>query len=242
MVEPGMVEPGGETAADGVPLERRTLVDDVTDYIRKQVVTCAISPGRRIGMQEVSRRLGVSHIPVREALRRLEVEGLVRSTPQRGAVATELSLVELNDVSDMRWLMELHAAHRAFARLDDERMARVGEALEGTRVARRAGDLSAYLEANQRFHWLILEPGATPILKRMLSQLWHLSDRYVNAAMMVEDIARETERQHEAIYEACLRRDFSEYERQAREHLHATRVGVDEWLHRHAPANTSAAG
>jgi DNA-binding GntR family transcriptional regulator len=213
---------------------RRTMVDEVADYVRSQLVTCAIGPGERIGMQEISRQLGVSHIPTREALRRLEAEGLVHSTPQRGVVAADLSLAELNDVSDLRWVLELHAAHRAFARLDEARLAEIGQALEATRTASRTGDLNAYTEANHRFHWLILEPGSTPLLERMLIQLWRLSDRYVNAAMRVADIARQTERQHQAIFDACVQRDFAAYERESFEHLQSTRVGVEEWLRRRA--------
>ena len=98
----------------------RSLVDEAAVALRASILSGEIRAGARIRIQDLEDRLGISRIPIREALRQLESEGLVKTTPHRATVATPLSLTELWDVYDVREALEIRVAKRSVARLRPE--------------------------------------------------------------------------------------------------------------------------
>lgn len=148
------------------------------------IVTGEIEPGQRILAKDVASRFGVSHIPVREAMRRLEGEGLLRYHSQRGAVATDISLAELAEIYDLRRFLECRAAAAAVSSFDDEYVGRVRDALaelERTRAEDPHGE--AFFDAHHSFHWLLIAPGCSALVERMLRHLWSAADRYVHLGL-----------------------------------------------------------
>src|SRR5579859_5475066 len=104
------------TPSPGEEIKRQTLAGEVADRLRIDILHGTIRPGERIVVADVERRFGVSHIPIREALRRLEAEGLVELSPNRATIATGLALEDLADLYDLRRLLEGQVAFRAVAR------------------------------------------------------------------------------------------------------------------------------
>src|ERR671936_2131729 len=110
-------------------IQRVSLVDNVTDRLRAALLSGEIQPGERIRVTALEKRFGVSHIPIREAIRRLETEGLVVTLPQRAAVAAGVALDDLTGIYDLRRIIEGHVARRAVEQMSDEDVERIEAAL-----------------------------------------------------------------------------------------------------------------
>src|SRR5919202_230298 len=106
-------------------IQRVSLVDGVTARLRSALLTGDIRPGERIRVTALEKRFGVSHIPIREALRRLETEGLVVTLPQRTAVAAGVDLDDLDGLYDLRRMIEGEVAERAVERMTPEALAKL---------------------------------------------------------------------------------------------------------------------
>ena len=100
-------------------LQPRTLAGIVVDRLREQILSNAYPAGTQLRQDALAASFSVSRIPVREALIQLEAEGLVRMIPHKGAVVTELSREEVNDVFDLRVLLETRLFRDSIGRLDD---------------------------------------------------------------------------------------------------------------------------
>jgi DNA-binding GntR family transcriptional regulator len=164
-------------------LKRSTLGDDVYETLRAAVLEHTLAPGERVNIDALARELEVSPTPVREALARLESEGLVRKRPLVGyTVSPLLSQVEFHDMFDMRLLLECAAARWAAERATDEqRAAIVAEAAQT--VAEDDGHQwhAAFTALDARLHDLIAQASASPLLRDGIVRLHahlHLHRRY----------------------------------------------------------------
>ena len=186
---------------------RGTLVDEVAERLRVLLSTGEIKPGDRIRIRELQERFGVSHIPIREALRTLESEGLVASQPQKGAVATPLSLALLDEIYDARRLLEPTILERAVTKFEADDLTELEQAMERMERAEKRG-FSEFFEAHRNFHWALLRPGTPPILERMLRQLWAASERFIRISKVAypTDVAV-ARRQHRQLRTLVSRRD-----------------------------------
>jgi len=186
---------------------RSTLVDEVVGRLRELISSGQIAPGERLRMRDLQDRFGVSHIPIREALRTLEGERLVENLPQRGAVASPVSLELLDEVYDARRLLEPAVAVRGMSRMTDDDLAELAAAFAALEVAEILGDDDFY-RAHRRFHWLSLRAGATPTLERLITQLWGISDRFVKLSKSAYPAdVRVASAQHTEIFRMCAARD-----------------------------------
>lgn len=194
----------------------------VADELRSEILAGTIAPGERINVRELGRRLEVSHIPIREAVRLLEAEGFIETRPNVGAVAAGVSLAELEDVYELRRLIEPAVVRRAVEAMDAQQVERVRDALAELEAhERKAGRIdSDLILAHRLFHWELLAPGASPLIERTLMGLWRISERYVRrtrgAAMPV------AEAQHVRMVELCEKGDGDALADLLNEHLHLT--------------------
>ncbi len=209
----------------------RSLVDEAAAALRASILSGEIRAGARIRIQDLEDHLGISRIPIREALRRLEAEGLVKTTPHRATVATPLSLTELWDVYDVREALEIHAAKRSVARLSSDQLEAANRARIEAAAAIHEGDRPRFFEANHRFHRLLREPGSNPTMEHIIQQLLQTADRYTNLALDVAEVAEIAAIQHQRIYEAYVARDWRAIKKETMTHLHITRNTVLEALH-----------
>lgn len=149
-------------------------VDKAYEAVRGGIIAGRFAPASRITEQEVAAAAGVSRTPAREALRRLHSEGLVNFTPNQGAVVTVWSTGDLDEIFDLRALLESHGVARAAARATDVELAALkalaAEQLEEARD-RRDGYLDRIAELNSRFHRRLQEAAGSPRLMRALAAL-----------------------------------------------------------------------
>jgi DNA-binding GntR family transcriptional regulator len=155
-----------------------TTQQHAVDWLRRAIVSGELKPGERIGQEDVAERIGVSLIPVREALRELEGEGQVTYRPRRGYAVTELNPDDLAEIYELRRVLEAQAVRRALADLDDAALARMTAAARECAEAAAAGDISRELEANRRFHFALFEHPGQPHTLRLIRLLWDSTEAY----------------------------------------------------------------
>ena len=156
----------------------RTTPQHALDALRRAIVAGELRPGERVLQEDVAERLGVSIAPVREALRVLEQEGQVTYLPRRGYFVTELRFEDLQEIYDLRRVLESRAARRALPGLDDHARQRILLAAKDCFNAAEAGDVAGELEANRRFHFAILESPEQPHTMRVIRLLWDSTEAY----------------------------------------------------------------
>jgi DNA-binding GntR family transcriptional regulator len=155
-----------------------TAQEAVLAEVRRLLVTGELAPGTPVRQEALAERLGVSRVPLREALKVLEGEGHVVYLPRRGYVVAELSVDDLVEVYRMRELLEAEAIRTAVPRLGAQDLAALEAAAREVDEAGRAGDLAEVTAGNRRFHFLLFDAAGMPRLSRTLRQLWDATDVY----------------------------------------------------------------
>ena len=186
------------------PLVDRTVADRVAERIRDAIHDGSYAPGTRLVERSVARELGVSHIPVREALARLADEGLVDRLPRRGARVAELTRQELDEISSLRIVLEQFVARRVQAVWTPtiERQLRT-VAREMVTAADR-GDAQRVIELDQRFHERLWELADHELLNELAAQVRGRIVAFLRAAAssLPPEGLREHARTHTALVAA----------------------------------------
>lgn len=191
---------------------------ELVGLIRSLVLTGVIAPGEKILPKELQARFGVSHIPVREALRALEAEGLVVTIPRRGTTAAQVSLGELRDVYAMRRLLEPPLMAEA-ARLRNPGTVPAAEAARSHLAAESAADVESFLTRHREFHWLLIQPAVQPVGRRLLEQLWLVSERYVRMSVAAFGTDELAGHDHDTLLDAFAAGDADLAARETVHHL-----------------------
>jgi DNA-binding GntR family transcriptional regulator len=165
-------------------LRRSTLGDDVYETLKAQVLEHTVAPGERVNIDALARELEVSPTPVREALARLEADGLLRKRPLVGyTVSPLLTRAEFTDMFDMRLLLECAAARWAAQRATEEQRAEL--CVEAARTVSRKEDdrewHAAFTALDARVHALVAAASGNPLLNDSIARLrahLHLHRRY----------------------------------------------------------------
>jgi DNA-binding GntR family transcriptional regulator len=212
-------------------ISRKTMSDAVAERLRAEILCGDIQPGERIVVARLERRFGVSHIPIREALRRLEVEGLVEISPQRSTIATGVALHDLTDLYALRRLVEGELAALATEGRSEEQLEELRSAHRAMEAVETSADPDAggFWDLHHRFHWAILTPASNPWVRRIVEQLWQSAERYVRLHLSAQFApVEESVRQHRGLLEACERRDPLEVKALLCEHLTTTEKDIRE--------------
>lgn len=175
-----------------------TLAVRISKILAERIIAGAIAPGVRLGQDHIAEEFGASHVPVREAFRRLEAQGLVVSEPRRGVRVAGFTVEEVREVAEMRAALEVLALRQAAPHLTK---ALLDQAEEATRAGDKATDVQAWELANRHFHRLILTPCAMPRLLKAIDDLHTASARFLFSGWRAEWEAP-TDRDHRAILTA----------------------------------------
>lgn len=155
----------------------------VTDELRARILTGALSQGSRLEQQALADEIGVSVIPVREALRRLEADGLVQIYPRRGAFVTQLSLPDLMEINSIREPLEELAIRLAAPNLTEARLQELSELNERMKQLAANARPALWGQLNRDWHFTLYGFGNSRLLLELLGLLWDRSRLYrqVNA-------------------------------------------------------------
>jgi DNA-binding GntR family transcriptional regulator len=159
------------------PIESRSVADQVMTELRRSILSGALAPGREFSLRELAEMLQVSIIPVREALRSLESQGLVRMRPGRSAIVAPLDLEELQSIYRLRRRLEPEIAQRSCRLLSDAELDLLEE--QAVRFGDEKLTMNEIYDSHHEFHLALLAPAATNWDLRILSTLWRASERYI---------------------------------------------------------------
>lgn len=159
-----------------VPPSREPMTQKVARRLRDDILAGLLEPGSRVRQEAVAEEFGVSRIPVREALRQLESEGLVVIRPHSGARVSVLDFEEYTEIYKIRERLEPLAFSESVEHLTDDQRADILHLLEVLEAA--TGDPNAYLEGDRRFHLACYLGVRTPRLLRMIVEFWNTTQRY----------------------------------------------------------------
>ncbi|UWQ83599.1 GntR family transcriptional regulator [Leisingera caerulea] len=180
-----------------------TIADTIYQALSERIITGSLPAGEKLRQDHIAREFEASHVPVREALLRLEAHGLAKSEPRRGTRVSELDPSEIREVIEMRVALEVLALTHAFARLTPGDI----EAAEAARLACDAAeDMASWERLNRAFHRVILAPCAMPRLLASIDDLHIAAARHLFANWQ-HQWTRRVDADHAAIVQAMTRRD-----------------------------------
>jgi DNA-binding GntR family transcriptional regulator len=203
----------------GGPAYAQTLSATVGERLRNLILGGQLVPGTTLRLSPLAASLGVSVMPVREALRRLEAEGLVVLTPRRGATVAELSVEDAEEIYALRVALESLCAGRAAERLTDADLAELERLFERMEVAERAADLAAFIEADHAFHSYLYAVSGRIRLTHMISALQDRSQRYLPSLYEAWQMVEDPLDAHRPLLAAIQARDSARVEALTREHM-----------------------
>ncbi len=156
----------------------RPLREIVYEDLKLRILTGNIEPGTRMMEVELAEDMGVSRTPIREAIRKLEKEGLVTIEPRRGAYASQISTDDMVEILEVRQTMEGFAAQVAAEKIDAERLKEIQETEAAYREAVESGNTQGMIFYDSKFHRLIVEASRNKTLMQMTETLQELSLRF----------------------------------------------------------------
>lgn len=217
------------------------LPDIVHDYLRQRIVASMVAAGSPLRQETIASELGISRVPVREALKRLEAEGLVKFRPRRGYLVSELEPEEITEIFEIRGLLEKQGAGLAACQRTEDDIAEV-EALvlamdEALDQASDSIDLFARL--NRDFHARLIACSHRPRLCHLLENLRDQVEGYVRIDAMTLGRLAEAQAEHHEIFEAFRAGDARQTARLCAVHSNHTSQNVLSSLARRASASAS---
>ena len=168
-------------------IERRTVAAEAAELLRHRILAGELRAGQPIRQEQIAQELGVSRIPLREALKQLEAEGLVTIAPHKGAVVASLSREEAEELFALRLQLETWLLREAIPRMREADFAHLDAIIDESRAPDVAdpGKLTHWGELNWRFHEALYRPAGRPLSLKLLRRVHDNLDRYLRLQMAV---------------------------------------------------------
>lgn len=195
----------------------------IADGIRSAIITGSYPPGMRIRQEDVAAEFGASRVPVREAIRQLEYEGLVTVVPNAGAWVSRLTLAECVEVYQMRERLEPLLLRYSAPRLDEGDLAELAELAQ--RISDAGDDTEAFLALDRQFHLASYAAAQTAQLDDLILKLWNTTAPYRRAYVSTwsADARRIAHEEHHLMVAALRDGDVEDAERVLASHIRRTR-------------------
>ena len=221
-------------------IKHRTLDSFVVDEVRERIISGTLPGGTKIDQQALAEELGVSRMPVREALRRLSAEGFIELISHRGALVAELSSDEIIEIYEMRGVLQGLAARLALPHYTDEYVEEVKHILAKLDTAK---DLTEWMALNRTFHDHIESPSGAKHMLALIERLTQQCAPYLLISVQFLHAEESAVELHHAILDACVQRDAEALEAAVRAHLTSWGRDVARYVeeHRVSPRSAEAA-
>ena len=204
------------------------LRDVVFNTLRQAILKGELKPGERLMEIALAQRLGVSRTPIREAMRKLELEGLVVMIPRRGAQVANITEKDLNDVLEVRIALENMAIEKACTRMTEEEMGRLWLAAKEFERTISDGNLVRLAEADVAFHEIIYKASDNKRLNQVLNNLREQIYRYRVEYLKEEETRNLLVKEHEELTRAIRARDVAKAQEISFQHLENQRKAIIE--------------
>ena len=212
------------------PRKRRSLGQEAFTSLRRAILRGELEPGARLIEEKTADRFHTSRTPIREAFLRLEQEGLIVRRPRGGFVVGRVSLEDIDEVMDMRAVLEGHAAARAAKRASPELVAGLEGRLAEYEAALKNGQVERLAAANTAFHDHLYAASGSARLVRIIEDLRDYFIGLRPPLLGMEGMARQSQTDHRRILKAIAGGDGVEAERLTREHINRARLAILEQL------------
>lgn len=218
--------------AGRVVLERRTVAEAVAEELRSRILSGALQGGGQLRQEVLAAELGVSRIPLREAFRLLEGEGLVTIVPHRGAVVSVLSPEEIGEFFDLRALIEPDLIRRAVPNMTEEDLRSAEETLAGYKSAFERRDVESWGSLNTRFHVALYRPARRPRSLALAQSLLDQTDRYTRMQLLLTSGESRAQREHQDLLDACRTGDAEHAGSLMERHVRNAGATLVEFMHK----------
>ena len=206
------------------------LRDVVFRKLRRAILLEEIKAGERLPEIRLADKLGVSRTPIREAIRKLELEGLVIMTPRRGAIVAQINEKNLKDVLEVRRVLDMLSAELACVRIDEEGKDALKRACAEFEEAIKSGNLREIAQKDVALHNIIIEATGNVTLQQMLENLAEQMYRYRVKYLKDDSQYGMLAKEHQGIYESIVRGDKETAARLAGEHIDHQEKAIIRWL------------
>jgi DNA-binding GntR family transcriptional regulator len=204
--------------------ELPTLAEVAYRQVRDAILSGELAAGQQLGQVELANQIGTSRVPLREALQRLEAEGLVVLRPRRGYIVTSLDREEITDIFDIRMILEERAGYLATLHATPDDVAAVEElllAMDGTSVT-NADEATRFAQHNRAFHDRLYAASGRNQLCHVMSVLRTNVERYIRIGALIAGDMRRVRDEHWRIFDAFRRGDAQTVGHLCREHCQQT--------------------
>jgi DNA-binding GntR family transcriptional regulator len=204
---------------DDVETQSGSLRSKVFNQLQNDILNGLYQPGESLIETKLSEEMGVSRTPIREAIRQLELEGLVQSIPNKGAIVKGISPQDIEDIYTIRMLIEGLAARWATEKITDMELGELKEAIELEEFYTLKNDLGHLLQFDSRFHDIIFKACKSKPLMHTLSTFHHYVQKARDISLSSPGRARLVLEEHKAIFQAITEHDAEKAERLTTEHV-----------------------
>jgi DNA-binding GntR family transcriptional regulator len=219
----------------GGMLKRQTVTEAVAEALRERILAGTYAEGENLRQDALATELGVSRIPIREAFRQLEAEGLVTLHAHRGAVVSSLSLDEIAELFDLRALLEPDLLARAIPLMTEEDLAAAGAILETYDHSLNDADVHAWGEINSEFHLALYRPSGRTRSLGLVQSLLGNTDRYTRLQLVLTSGVERARAEHAQLLKLCRDRNAQEAGDLLRRHVQSAGEDLLAFLRQHRP-------
>lgn len=207
--------------------QRKTTPTIVADILRTAILKGELKGGQQLIQADIAEQFGMSRIPVREALKQLEAEGLVKQYPNKGAVISELSANEVQEIYEIRSFLETGAIELSIMNLSEADLNRAEEILI---EIDNAPDVNKWLELNWQFHSCLYSPANRPRLLSIINNLHINVARYIRIYLELMNFEERSQEEHYKILNACKEKNVQEAISLIQKHLENASVTLVSYL------------
>src|ERR1700729_3406319 len=208
-----------ETASDSA-IPRQSLTSAVADKLRDQIIRGEIPEGAQLRQDAIAAQYHVSRIPVREALRQLDAEGLIAIVPNRGAVVPALSPADIEELFSIRALLEPEVLKLSIPHLTEEDFSEAGAVLHKyVKELRRDDHVSAWGRLNWQFHSILYFLANQPRFLAIIRNVNNSGERYTRLQLYLTHGVQRANEEHHRILDLCRQRDIAAACELLREHI-----------------------
>ena len=197
----------------------KPLREVVTETLREAIVSGVLKPGERLMEIQLAEELGVSRTPVRESIRKLELEGFVVMVPRRGTYVADLSIKDINEVYEIRTVLDVLAAGLAAERITEEELEELERLLVQISEYVENNNFEKLIEMDSQFHDILYRASRNDRLVGIINNLREQFTRFRSISMQYPGRMKNTVEEHTRLVEAIAQRNPELAQQIAREHM-----------------------
>ena len=220
-------------------IDRKTVAEAVADTLRRRILAGELGEGEQLRQEVLAAELGVSRIPLREAFRLLEGEGLITIAPHRGAVVAVRSPEEIGELFDLRVLLEPDILRHAIPKLTERDLREAATILAGYSTALTQRDVEAWGRLNTQFHLALYRPAERPRSLALVRSLLDQTDGYTRMQLLLTGGQSRAQREHTELLELCRARKTGAAAKLVEDHVREAGRSLVDFMRKQAARKKS---